>query len=689
MTITTDSWDTPALTGAAGRAIEDYMARSGTFPALAYTGTSSWRTTGSGSSNPVSPDIAAGLRFNINRPVLSGTSDEALRQQHEYCKGLYTLALMLGETNAARAAQWAVNALDFRDEDGRISWFEYDTNISNGWNVDGLLSTTSEPNRAVVWGAERPDVVITETAASDGSAPGTTPQILITVRRVGHPVTTASGTISPTSLQLTSPRWQIRFGSDDRVVRFNPNSPSPGTPYRLAESGTLGYVDKSPSQVFTGSSSITGTNPHVLSTGSAASICICPQTVSPPSPFGVSGIAQFNIVTAAPSTFSLPTTGVSAVFLERLADPDSPPSSSNPYVVVDRAPVQTAATSLRRPATATNQAAAFWATNPTPTGWTPGGTSLAAYSTGANQLRWFHWPNRPFISQAELALVPTGSTGPIQIFADLDFPALSLVVSGSNTFSFGTQTVSGSTVPASGTASLGNLLLEATYVPSRFAGNALTVSGSTVERFGLDIFQANQLSKWREPGKLNINTIVSGTSLGTVIDVDDIVWSVLMSNTTTLNNFAGIPRTRTQPAIPNGGGNPATPAVPGRRSELPPTAAMSIGHLLSLSATASPPNHFRIFETATTTLSGSANGFRDTNPFFTYSQAVRLANTATIRSQVFAVWITVKITDDSPNAPSPVTKRMFAIIDRSIPVGYAPGQDLNVRDTIRLKRYLD
>jgi hypothetical protein len=91
-----------------------------------------------------------------------------------------------------------------------------------------------------------------------------------------------------------------------------------------------------------------------------------------------------------------------------------------------------------------------------------------------------------------------------------------------------------------------------------------------------------------------------------------------------------------------------------------------------------------------TTPSGEAQLYpRDRNPFFAYAQAIRLANTATIRSQVFAVWITVRITDDSPNAPSPVTKRMFAIIDRSIPVGYAPGQDLNVRDTIRLKRYLD
>jgi hypothetical protein len=69
--------------------------------------------------------------------------------------------------------------------------------------------------------------------------------------------------------------------------------------------------------------------------------------------------------------------------------------------------------------------------------------------------------------------------------------------------------------------------------------------------------------------------------------------------------------------------------------------------------------------------------------------ANRLANCATIRSNMFAAWITVETTDSSPGAPPPVTRRLFAIIDRSIPVGYSQGEDLNVRDTIRLVRYLD
>jgi hypothetical protein len=55
---------------------------------------------------------------------------------------------------------------------------------------------------------------------------------------------------------------------------------------------------------------------------------------------------------------------------------------------------------------------------------------------------------------------------------------------------------------------------------------------------------------------------------------------------------------------------------------------------------------------------------------------------------VFAVWVTVEITDSA--APDQKAyRRAFAIVDRSIPVGYCPGVNLNARDTLRLVRYLE
>lgn len=84
--------------------------------------------------------------------------------------------------------------------------------------------------------------------------------------------------------------------------------------------------------------------------------------------------------------------------------------------------------------------------------------------------------------------------------------------------------------------------------------------------------------------------------------------------------------------------------------------------------------------------------FSSTNRFYTevnLSRVNRLANIATPRSNVFAVWVTVEITDTgSPDQPK-TYGRLFAIVDRSIPVGYSPGMNLNARDTLRLVRYLD
>jgi len=67
----------------------------------------------------------------------------------------------------------------------------------------------------------------------------------------------------------------------------------------------------------------------------------------------------------------------------------------------------------------------------------------------------------------------------------------------------------------------------------------------------------------------------------------------------------------------------------------------------------------------------------------------RLASVATVRSNVFAVWITLEITDSAPTAAPPSLHRLFAIIDRSIPVDYAEGENRNVRETIRLRRFLN
>ncbi|WP_417732944.1 hypothetical protein [Rosistilla oblonga] len=64
---------------------------------------------------------------------------------------------------ARRLAQWAVNVVDYRDSDGIMTGFEFDLDLSDGWNVDGDPSTDEgDTVRGVVWGCEFPELLFKE-----------------------------------------------------------------------------------------------------------------------------------------------------------------------------------------------------------------------------------------------------------------------------------------------------------------------------------------------------------------------------------------------------------------------------------------------------------------------------------------------------------------------------------------------
>ncbi len=122
------------------------------------------------------------LRQNIfadNQPLPLPDSNLAPVRQL-YARHLYCLMMMLRSANldidengvvdtdnetAHRLAQWAINVVDFVDSDSIMTPFEFDLVPSNGWDVDGDLGTTAESDRAIVWGCERPELIISETAA--------------------------------------------------------------------------------------------------------------------------------------------------------------------------------------------------------------------------------------------------------------------------------------------------------------------------------------------------------------------------------------------------------------------------------------------------------------------------------------------------------------------------------------------
>ncbi len=71
-------------------------------------------------------------------------------------------------------AQWAINCVDFRDRDSIMTPFEFDIIPFDATPIDGVIngmfgatsSDDSNAQRGLVWGCERPELVITETFAS-------------------------------------------------------------------------------------------------------------------------------------------------------------------------------------------------------------------------------------------------------------------------------------------------------------------------------------------------------------------------------------------------------------------------------------------------------------------------------------------------------------------------------------------
>ena len=66
-------------------------------------------------------------------------------------------------------AQWAVNVVDFRDADSIHTQFVYDPTPfdAQGWNptTDASGNPLPAASIAFVWGAERPELLLTETLA--------------------------------------------------------------------------------------------------------------------------------------------------------------------------------------------------------------------------------------------------------------------------------------------------------------------------------------------------------------------------------------------------------------------------------------------------------------------------------------------------------------------------------------------
>ncbi len=192
----------------------------------------------------------------------------------------------------------------------------------------------------------------------------------------------------------------------------------------------------------------------------------------------------------------------------------------------------------------------------------------------------------------------------------------------------------------------------------------------------------NVVSNYREPGRINLNTMTSESQLRALVGHSGRyrtgMWGQFLAS-----------RAGTGPSLVN------TPFRPGASS---PVDVSLLRRSVTNSATplfAPQPNQ---------------NLHRSTsrNSHFAYESIQRLGNLVTSQSNVYAIWMTIGYFEVTPGPISPGHQdgyalgrelgtgtgkinrhRAFFIVDRSIPVAYENGQDHNAAKTIRLQRFIE
>ena len=677
--LTTESWDTTAIVGPARKWIEG---------ALAATTASAW-------TEVFAPELIAGRRIDINRPVQSAVEKEYL------CRHLYTLLWALkGSSDTKSMAQWAVNVVDFRDADSTMTRFAYDTNPADGWT----------PGTNIVWGVERPELLIDEALAwqSGGGGDG---GVYVTLHHPWSSKAVDGSQFAPTTANADTPAWVDPDAVDpaldamptpknvlnlDALGGGDKDSPV----WRLRVAGQIVRLDAPPNNQaganeFWSDPVTSGSNRQV---SPDATICVFGEskrptptdgtvdvdTAFPSKAFPASSQIKIDMKGSSPANLTPGSAATVAIVLERLADPTQKfAAGTNDYVEVDRMDGLTVVDRTPNPLTLppvplepyikrdrkidASAAGTFWKQDyqDDPES-TPTKSVSIEKPTASPRVAAMPWLNRPYISVAELALVPPWDSSKLLVEYDgfkgngmLD--KLAAILGNPPDF-------------------LANLY-ESVAVPTRFAGIATTIDEYPVGSSPLQVSTANvdydpgltqlpinQLTGYREPGRVNLNTVS-----------DQRIWeaTVLRGPRAAGMSVAG---NATLDWTASNFGRPGSAAQP----------ATTVLQLLALKG-----------GTSSTTVSGTvvadtANPGPDpaANPQFQYLTANRLANVATTRSHVFAVWVTIgffdPVTDQELGTDTGEVQRHrgFFIFDRSIPVAYETGKDHNVRDAILLRRII-
>ncbi len=345
---------------------------------------------------------------------------------------------------------------------------------------------------------------------------------------------------------------------------------------------------------------------------------------------------------------------------------------------------------------------------------------------------WLTWNNRPYANALELMLVPASSSH--ELLQEFSLASVTDPYNGTNQNVYGEpfthllnffQSAPVATPPSPPNATAHYYrLFDYVETPSKFVGAERwynpsqyfsAASGSAADSYRPPF---NRWSRFRDPGKVNINTIFDpdiweGITKGFPNwdpSIDATTWNNLVLSRQGYGMAPGM-----DPAYPTRFANPFRSAA---SADLMPLANMRKPGVEATLLRPQPSNaNAPLFENVPTPQRAYDN--TDRNPYFRYQGLMRLGNLLSTHSNVFAVSITVGYFEVEPNPGTDNTAgtaddfdathpdgyrlaqelgldsgevqrhRAFYIIDRSIPVAYQPGENHNVDRTILLRRFIE
>jgi hypothetical protein len=381
------------------------------------------------------------------------------------------------------------------------------------------------------------------------------------------------------------------------------------------------------------------------------------------------------------------------------------------------------------------------------------GTGLAtsAYGAGLPQYTgdppqpfpWITWNARPYASEFELLNVPASS--PDRLLFEFNSPATPvsygptaaptvLPSPPANLAPYG-PTTGGASTNLNARGPFGHLLnffdssdstfaagqapnfyrvLEYLQVPSRFIGCETYLnpsvfkadgSGGAPTAYFLPPF--NYVSNYRDPGRMNLNTITDGNVFGALMNgmVSPTFNQLCDSRRADTASTGAVINPAT--TLPTYFANPFRSAAGADLVPLQNMMHRGINATVLRAGTSTPDSGITPLFAGNQSQAPYNNA--NQNSYFAYQGLERVSNLVTTRSNVFGVWLTIGYFEAVPwgsvDAGHPdgyqlgeeigsdtgevERHRAFYIFDRSIPVGYERGQNHNVNRAILLKRYIE